>query len=190
MIHLSLHDFYCKTCDKIYPSQLDLDQHTCASSEDRILKERNLHCTACDEAFASLPDLDQHQCSADDNKKRYKCGICGMLFQSLKRLEKHVESHPINERNKQMHGCGQDGAKRHTTDPDRFMVKCLKCSKCFVNNASLDLYMLSHTQACNNFQVYTMSDGIRQTVGLYQTHADSSNLLFLSRVQRWIQKRR
>ena len=146
MVHLSLHDFYCKTRDKIYPSQLDLDQHTCASSEDRILKERNLHCTACDEAFPSLPDLDQHQCSADDNKKRYKCGICGMLFQSLKRLEKHVESHPITERNKQIHGCDKDGAKRHTTDPDRFMVKCLKCSKCFVNNAYLDLHMLSHTQ--------------------------------------------
>ena len=136
--------FFCVTCKKTFLSQLDLSQHTCTPP---ISKERKLHCTVSDRKFPSVRHLDQHTSSFDSNKQRYRCGICSMLFSSLKALGTHVDWHRIND--KKTHKCEKCAKvfrteylrRRHMVEHDR----CPTCGKCFVGKASLDFHILSHT---------------------------------------------
>ena len=129
------------TCKKTFFTRLDLNQHTCTPPE------RKLHCTVCDKVFPSVHHLDQHACSFDNNKQRYRCGICSMLFSSLKALGTHVDWHRINDI--KTHRCEKCSEvfqteylrRRHMSEHDR----CPTCGKCFVSKASLDFHILSHS---------------------------------------------
>ena len=120
--------FECVQCDQVFTEEKVLMFH---QSQHNF--SRTFSCTTCDKVFLSQLDLDQHTCSADDDRKMYKCGICRMLFPSLRALGKHVERHR-KHRNK----------RKKKTEGNRFTVKCTTCGKCFVSKASLDFHIRSY----------------------------------------------
>lgn len=84
-------DFKCETCNKIYPTERQLQIHarTHLALEDKL----DIPCPYCDRKFTKVSVMRQHVQGIHENKKPYICDECGRSLKTLAALAEHKLVH-------------------------------------------------------------------------------------------------
>lgn len=84
-------DFKCETCNKIYPTERQLQIHarTHLALEDKL----DIPCPYCERKFTKVAVMRQHVQGFHENKKPYICDECGRSLRTLAALTEHKLVH-------------------------------------------------------------------------------------------------
>ena len=146
--HLRLHSnvpkFYCKACDKRFPTTTAVIEHNKAMHKkfNRTKFEFKLiQCKKCDEFFYSSAQLDLHRCSKV-LAERLQCSVCNKKLNSMYRLRIHLNIHT--------------GEKPY---------KCPTCDIGFYDPRTLNDHKRLHSEA-RNFVCQLCGASFKQKAGL------------------------
>uniref|UniRef100_A0A0A1X0E7 Zinc finger protein weckle n=1 Tax=Zeugodacus cucurbitae TaxID=28588 RepID=A0A0A1X0E7_ZEUCU len=115
-------DFKCETCNKIYPTERQLQIHarTHLALEDKL----DIPCPYCERKFTKVSVMRQHVQGIHENKKPYICDECGRSLKTLAALAEHKLV--------------------HTNDTP---FECEVCQRAFKNKARLKVHLETHNDS-------------------------------------------
>ncbi|XP_034553152.1 zinc finger protein 384b isoform X2 [Notolabrus celidotus] len=145
-IHSGAKPYTCSYCQKSFRQLSHLQQHTRNHTESKPHK-----CPHCTKSFANSSYLAQH-IRIHTGVKPYTCSYCQKSFRQLSHLQQHNRIHTGDRPYKCSHpGCEkaftqlsnlQSHRRQHNKDKP---FKCTNCNKGYVDSASLEVHMSSHT---------------------------------------------
>ncbi|XP_053960053.1 zinc finger protein 600-like isoform X1 [Anastrepha ludens] len=115
-------DFKCETCNKIYPTERQLEIH--ARSHMALEDKLDIPCPYCERKFTKVSVMRQHVRGIHENKKPYVCDECGRPIKTLAALVEHKLV--------------------HTNDTP---YECEVCQRAFKNKARLKAHLETHTDS-------------------------------------------
>ncbi|XP_033836404.1 zinc finger protein 384-like isoform X2 [Periophthalmus magnuspinnatus] len=145
-IHSGAKPYTCSYCQKSFRQLSHLQQHTRNHTESKPHK-----CPHCTKSFANSSYLAQHF-RIHTGVKPYACTVCEKSFRQLSHLQQHNRIHTGDRPYKCTHpGCEksftqlsnlQSHRRQHNKDKP---YKCANCNKGYVDAASLEVHMATHT---------------------------------------------
>ncbi|XP_072316746.1 zinc finger protein 384b isoform X1 [Eucyclogobius newberryi] len=145
-IHSGAKPYTCSYCQKSFRQLSHLQQHTRNHTESKPHK-----CPHCTKSFANSSYLAQHF-RIHTGVKPYACTVCEKSFRQLSHLQQHNRIHTGDRPYKCSHpGCEksftqlsnlQSHRRQHNKDKP---FKCSNCNKGYVDAASLEVHMATHT---------------------------------------------
>ncbi|CAL1610871.1 unnamed protein product [Knipowitschia caucasica] len=145
-IHSGAKPYSCSYCQKSFRQLSHLQQHTRNHTESKPHK-----CPHCTKSFANSSYLAQHY-RIHTGVKPYACTVCEKSFRQLSHLQQHNRIHTGDRPYKCIHpGCEksftqlsnlQSHRRQHNKDKP---FKCSNCNKGYVDAASLEVHMATHT---------------------------------------------
>ncbi|XP_037641215.1 zinc finger protein 384b isoform X2 [Sebastes umbrosus] len=145
-IHSGAKPYTCSYCQKSFRQLSHLQQHTRNHTESKPHK-----CPHCTKSFANSSYLAQHV-RIHTGVKPYTCSYCQKCFRQLSHLQQHNRIHTGDRPYKCIHpGCEksftqlsnlQSHRRQHNKDKP---YKCTNCNKGYVDAASLEVHMSTHT---------------------------------------------
>ncbi|XP_051262029.1 zinc finger protein 384b isoform X1 [Dicentrarchus labrax] len=145
-IHSGAKPYTCSYCQKSFRQLSHLQQHTRNHTESKPHK-----CPHCTKSFANSSYLAQH-IRIHTGVKPYTCTFCQKCFRQLSHLQQHNRIHTGDRPYKCSHpGCEksftqlsnlQSHRRQHNKDKP---FKCTNCNKGYVDAASLEVHMSTHT---------------------------------------------
>lgn len=145
-IHSGAKPYTCSYCQKSFRQLSHLQQHTRNHTESKPHK-----CPHCTKSFANSSYLAQHV-RIHTGVKPYSCSFCQKCFRQLSHLQQHNRIHTGDRPYKCVHpGCEksftqlsnlQSHRRQHNKDKP---YKCNNCNKGYVDAASLEVHMATHT---------------------------------------------
>ncbi|XP_059195803.1 zinc finger protein 384b isoform X1 [Centropristis striata] len=145
-IHSGAKPYTCSYCQKSFRQLSHLQQHTRNHTESKPHK-----CPHCTKSFANSSYLAQHV-RIHTGVKPYTCAFCQKCFRQLSHLQQHNRIHTGDRPYKCIHpGCEksftqlsnlQSHRRQHNKDKP---YKCTNCNKGYVDSASLEVHMSTHT---------------------------------------------
>ncbi|KAK5891839.1 hypothetical protein CesoFtcFv8_012276 [Champsocephalus esox] len=145
-IHSGAKPYTCSYCQKSFRQLSHLQQHTRNHTESKPHK-----CPHCTKSFANSSYLAQHV-RIHTGVKPYSCPFCQKSFRQLSHLQQHNRIHTGDRPYKCIHpGCEksftqlsnlQSHRRQHNKDKP---YKCSNCNKGYVDAASLEVHMSTHT---------------------------------------------
>ncbi|XP_040021698.2 zinc finger protein 384b isoform X1 [Gasterosteus aculeatus] len=145
-IHSGAKPYTCSYCQKSFRQLSHLQQHTRNHTESKPHK-----CPHCTKSFANSSYLAQHV-RIHTGVKPYTCSYCQKHFRQLSHLQQHNRIHTGDRPYKCIHpGCEksftqlsnlQSHRRQHNKDKP---YKCTNCNKGYVDAASLEVHMSTHT---------------------------------------------
>ncbi|XP_036321265.1 LOW QUALITY PROTEIN: zinc finger protein weckle-like [Rhagoletis pomonella] len=142
-------DFKCETCDKIYPTQRQLELH--ARSHLALEDKLDIPCPYCDRKFTKVAVMRQHVQGIHENKKPYVCEECGRSMKTLAALSEHKLVH---------------------TDDTPY--ECEVCQKAFKTKARLKVHLETHTLSSFICPECGLSLNTRRTLKMHMiVHSDA-----------------
>ncbi|KAM6936409.1 zinc finger protein 384b isoform 1-T1 [Lycodopsis pacificus] len=145
-IHSGAKPYTCSYCQKSFRQLSHLQQHTRNHTESKPHK-----CPHCTKSFANSSYLAQHV-RIHTGVKPYTCSYCQKHFRQLSHLQQHNRIHTGDRPYKCIHpGCEksftqlsnlQSHRRQHNKDKP---YKCTNCNKGYVDAASLEVHMTTHT---------------------------------------------
>ncbi|XP_074540168.1 zinc finger protein 384b isoform X1 [Halichoeres trimaculatus] len=145
-IHSGAKPYTCSYCQKSFRQLSHLQQHTRNHTESKPHK-----CPHCTKSFANSSYLAQHV-RIHTGVKPYACSFCQKSFRQLSHLQQHNRIHTGDRPYKCIHpGCEkaftqlsnlQSHRRQHNKDKP---YKCTNCNKGYVDSASLEVHMSTHT---------------------------------------------
>ncbi|XP_058504257.1 zinc finger protein 384b isoform X3 [Solea solea] len=145
-IHSGAKPYTCSYCQKSFRQLSHLQQHTRNHTESKPHK-----CPHCTKSFANSSYLAQHV-RIHTGVKPYSCSYCQKSFRQLSHLQQHNRIHTGDRPYKCIHpGCEksftqlsnlQSHRRQHNKDKP---YKCTNCNKGYVDAASLEVHMSTHT---------------------------------------------
>jgi Zinc finger, C2H2 type len=102
-----LHNYLCKTCNRVYTSHRDLQDHSCLYK-----------CKKCNKGLKTAKALRKHLQLHSSNRVRFECGHCGACFNTKPSLCSHIRS------------------RGEHTNPNQ-QLWCMPCGKKFSSGLSL-----------------------------------------------------
>ncbi|KAM6995418.1 zinc finger protein 384b isoform 1-T1 [Tautogolabrus adspersus] len=145
-IHSGAKPYTCSYCQKSFRQLSHLQQHTRNHTESKPHK-----CPHCTKSFANSSYLAQHV-RIHTGVKPYSCSYCQKSFRQLSHLQQHNRIHTGDRPYKCSHpGCEksftqlsnlQSHRRQHNKDKP---YKCTNCNKGYVDSASLEVHMSTHT---------------------------------------------
>uniref|UniRef100_A0A034W144 Zinc finger protein weckle n=1 Tax=Bactrocera dorsalis TaxID=27457 RepID=A0A034W144_BACDO len=115
-------DFKCETCNKIYPTERQLQIH--ARSHLALEDKLDIPCPYCERKFTKVAVMRQHVQGFHENKKPYICDECGRSLRTLAALTEHKLV--------------------HTNDAP---FECEVCQRAFKNKARLKVHLETHNDS-------------------------------------------
>ena len=95
--------YQCPTCDLKFTSSGNLKTHM-----KLHVGTREFACHLCDKAYPRADTLKRHILSFHENKRLYKCDVCGKSFKG--HIRDHMRTH-AEDREEKPFGCSQCGAR-------------------------------------------------------------------------------
>ncbi|XP_039951675.1 zinc finger protein 62 homolog [Bactrocera tryoni] len=115
-------DFKCETCNKIYPTERQLQIH--ARSHLALEDKLDIPCPYCERKFTKVAVMRQHVQGFHENKKPFICDECGRSLRTLAALTEHKLV--------------------HTNDAP---FECEVCQRAFKNKARLKVHLETHNDS-------------------------------------------
>ncbi|XP_014086358.1 zinc finger protein weckle [Bactrocera oleae] len=142
-------DFKCETCNKIYPTERQLQIHarTHLALEDKL----DIPCPYCERKFTKVAVMRQHVQGFHENKKPYICDECGRSLRTLAALTEHKLVH-TNDAPFECEVC-QRGFKNkarlkvHLETHNDSSYICTECGLKLNTRRTLKMHMLVHSDA-------------------------------------------
>ncbi|XP_039661026.1 zinc finger protein 384b isoform X1 [Perca fluviatilis] len=145
-IHSGAKPYTCSYCQKSFRQLSHLQQHTRNHTESKPHK-----CPHCTKSFANSSYLAQHV-RIHTGVKPYTCSYCQKCFRQLSHLQQHNRIHTGDRPYK----CIQPGCEKSFTQLSNLQshrrqhnkdkpYKCTNCNKGYVDAASLEVHMSTHT---------------------------------------------
>ena len=107
MVHRRSHTgdkpYQCPSCSLKFTSSGNLKTHM-----KLHVGTREFACHLCDKAYPRADTLKRHILSFHENKKLYKCDVCGKSFKG--HIRDHMRTH-AEDREEKPFGCSQCGAR-------------------------------------------------------------------------------
>ncbi|XP_011604218.1 zinc finger protein 384b isoform X1 [Takifugu rubripes] len=145
-IHSGAKPYTCSYCQKSFRQLSHLQQHTRNHTESKPHK-----CPHCTKSFANSSYLAQH-IRIHTGVKPYTCHFCHKSFRQLSHLQQHSRIHTGDRPYK----CTQPGCEKAFTQLSNLQshrrqhnkdkpYKCTFCNKGYIDSASLEVHMSTHT---------------------------------------------
>ena len=102
-IHTGDKPYQCPSCSLKFTSSGNLKTHM-----KLHIGSREFACHLCDKAYPRADTLKRHILSFHENKRLYKCDVCGKSFKG--HIRDHMRTH-AEDRDEKPFGCSQCGAR-------------------------------------------------------------------------------
>ena len=102
-IHTGDKPYECPSCSLKFTSSGNLKTHM-----KLHIGSREFACHLCDKAYPRADTLKRHILSFHENKRLYKCDVCGKSFKG--HIRDHMRTH-AEDRDEKPFGCSQCGAR-------------------------------------------------------------------------------
>ncbi|CAD6999925.1 unnamed protein product [Ceratitis capitata] len=142
-------DFKCETCNKIYPTERQLEIH--ARSHLALEDKLDIPCPYCERKFTKVSVMRLHVQGIHENKKPYICDECGRSLKTLAALAEHKLVH-TNDTPYECDVC-QRGFKNkarlkvHLETHNDSSYICTECGLKLNTRRTLKMHMLVHSDA-------------------------------------------
>ena len=91
--HISVANYHCTVCCKLFKSQPELDSHECGKTRAPQYNEKTHLCQTCGKTFTERCGLTKHIRTVHDKQTRYKCPYCRYCTDLKHDLTRHVATH-------------------------------------------------------------------------------------------------
>ena len=138
--------YQCPTCSLKFTSSGNLKGHM-----KLHVGSREFSCHLCDKAYPRADTLKRHLLSFHENKRLYKCDVCGKSFKG--HIRDHMRTH-AEDREEKPFGCSQCGARFNQRSQLTVHMRvhtgerpysCKICSRSFSHSTALKLHLRMHT---------------------------------------------
>ncbi|XP_041471561.1 zinc finger protein 585B-like [Lytechinus variegatus] len=141
----------CLKCGLEFPTNNDLDKHSCNTSGKSIhvplVREKVHECSYCHKKFFCKAHLQEHV-MIHTGERLYLCDKCGKGFCTKGNFKRHTcripEKKQIPQRHYRYEGSFKKFLKKHvSTHSENSAFQCLKCGLEFITNDDLDKHSCS-----------------------------------------------
>ena len=150
MVHRRIHTgdkpYQCPSCSLKFTSSGNLKTHM-----KLHVGTREFACQLCDKAYPRADTLKRHILSFHENKRLYKCDVCGKSFKG--HIRDHMRTH-AEDREEKPFGYSQCGARFNQRSQLTVHMRvhtgerpysCKICSRSFSHSTALKLHLRMHT---------------------------------------------
>ncbi|XP_067124933.1 LOW QUALITY PROTEIN: zinc finger protein 721-like [Centruroides vittatus] len=125
--------FHCQYCHSPF-----LTLQTCQEHENYCKKEA--FCSICRSYFTSYELLNKHNNEFHTSEKLLTCLVCGKVFQNIKSLNSHMETHSSEE----IRECSSQTNHNSTKLKSENMLSCHHCNTSFQEQHDLKEHLVIH----------------------------------------------